>query len=363
MLPRARLRVAVLPFTLRGAPPEAWPAVAEALAAVLPRRGLELVDRVSVVEQLRRGRLRDTSLLTRREMAALAAALGADRLLLGAIYRFDGGETPAVSLSGRLIDPSHLGVEAMTFTVLEGRTLLGPLGTGGPVTRERTLEVAARRFAVALVPTRAGMAALERDDLLKSSLLAPSPAAFMSARLPARGIRSIIVLPFRNNTRHPAAGQAAADLTSWCLLTSSRLALFDAGDATRRLLERGWRTGMPVGRAEVVSLGLDPAADAILMGSVERWEEGAAAERPPEIAFSMRLLDARSGDILWATEHERRGDQARLLYEAGNVRLAEALMARAAFEALEPLLRALAEGATAAAEPHGAPAAGEGEKP
>jgi curli biogenesis system outer membrane secretion channel CsgG len=117
-----------------------------------------------------------------------------------------------------------------------------------------------------------------------------------------------------------------------------------------------------VGRAEVVSLGLDPAADAILMGSVERWEEG-AAERPPEIAFSMRLLDARSGEILWAAEHERRGDQARILYEAGNVRLAEALMARAASEALEPLVKALAEGATTAAQPESAPAAGEGEKP
>jgi hypothetical protein len=336
--------------------------VAEALAAVLPRRGLELVDRAAVVERLRSGRLRDTSLLTRREMAELAAALGADRLLLGAVYRFDGGETPAVSLSGRLIDPSRLGVEAMAFTVVEGRRLLGPLGTGGPVTRERTLAVAARRFAVALVPTRAGLPALERDDLLKNSLFAPAPAAFISPRLPARGVGSVIVLPFRNNTPHPAAGQAAADLTSWSLLASSRITLFDAGDATRRLLERGWRTGMPVGRAEVVSLGLDPAADAILMGSVERWEEG-AAERPPEIAFSMRLLDARSGEILWAAEHERRGDQARILYEAGNVRLAEALMARAASEALEPLVKALAEGATTAAQPESAPAAGEGEKP
>jgi hypothetical protein len=337
-----RLKVAILPFAPRGAPPQAWQRLREALPGALAACGIDPVDAGAVEAALRSRRLRDVSLLERREMADLAAALGAERLLLGSIYRLDEGAAPAVSLSGRLIDPSGLGLEAMAFTVVEGQTLLGPLGAGGPVTLARILEVAARRLAESLCARRRGAPGHGHDDLLRTSVLAPSPLEFVSPRLQGRAVGRVVVLPFRNHSERPGAGQAAADLVSWCLVASSGLSVLDAGDATRHLLQGGWRTGMAVGRAHLASLGIDPAIDAVVMGSVHLWVEGdPAGLRPPEIAVSFRLLDTATGDILWAADHDRRGDQTRTLFEAGNVRLAEALMARAAFEALAPLLDAL----------------------
>jgi TolB-like protein len=306
---------------------------------------MDVVRNVAVERELRLRRLRDTSILSREEVAEMAHALGADRVLLGYVFRYDGARNPAVSLSGRLVDPGGLVIDRMAVTVLEGRSFAGLLGIGGPITLERTLSEAALRFA-ATISGENGYPGGENDHggLLKASLLAPSPIAYLAPEVGGMAIERIVVLPFRNHSRSMGAGQIAADLAAWCLVESSRVRVVDAGDATYRLLQRGWRTGMPVGRAEILSLGMDPGVDAVLMGAVERWEEGLAGAMPPVVSISARLLEVRTGRILWAAEHERLGDETLVVYDVGNVRLVEALAARSSFEALKPLIEALAEG-------------------
>jgi hypothetical protein len=155
----------------------------------------------------------------------------------------------------------------------------------------------------------------------------------------------VVVLPFRNQTARPGAGQTASELVTWCLHAAVPLTLVEAGEASRLLLARGWRTGAPLSEEEVRALGIGLRVDAVLMGTVERWESrGLGGTHPPRVALTLRLLDAADGGILWASEHERRGDETRLFYEAGNVRLVEELAARTAFEALQPLLDAIREG-------------------
>jgi TolB-like protein len=333
--------LAVLPFGARGAPPHAWSGIWPLLHEELRARGYEVAGPDAVDAALKARRLRDTSLLTLEELRGLASALGVERFLLGFTYRYDDGPSAAVSLSARILDPDRLGIERMEVAVVEGRDLLGPMGTGPPATRERAAREAVRRIVAGLGGDGAGGGA-DGGGLARASALAPDPAFYLAARLPGAGIRRVAVLPFRNPSGRSGAGQAAADLVAWRLIRSGLVSVVDAGDAARRLLARGWRTGSPVGRAEVLALGSDLGVDAVVMGSVERWiEADAAGTRPPEVAISARLLDARDGGILWAADHERRGDQTRIVYDVGNVRLAEVLMARAASEALAPLLGAL----------------------
>jgi hypothetical protein len=339
--PGPALRVAVLPFAARGAAPDSWPRLRAPILRAIAAAGFEVVDPDAVDAAMRRGRLRDAALLERFEAAGLAAALGADRLLIGAIERCQEGPAPAVSLAGRLVDPRGLRVAAMAYTVVDDRALLRPLGIGGPVTAAQAADEAARRFAAGLAGGRDGDG--DRGRLRRTSILAPDPAILPSGRLAAAPtVRRLVVLPFRNRTSRPGAGQAAADAAAWNLWRGTDVELVDAGDAARRLLRRGWRTGLPVGREEVLALGRETGVDAVLMGEVDRWEEGPpGAGGAPEVAFSVRLLQASTGAILWAAQHERRGDQTRVVYEAGNVRLPEALVARALHETLRPLFEVL----------------------
>jgi len=337
------LRLAVIPFSPRGASAQAWLRLRPFIDAALEAQGFTVVSGEAVENHMREHRLRDASILTHDEIAGLAAEVKADRVLLGSLYRLEDGKEPRASFSGRLIDPARLDIEAINVTILEGDSLLGPLGMGGPITQDRLLEEASDRFAASLAAGLRGEPALaEIKPLLRGGLFAPDPAAYLVPRINERRIRRIAVLPFRNQTRHLGAGQAAADMFSWCLQASGQVSLLDAGDATRRLLLRGWRTGAPVGRAEVLALGEDPGVDAVLMGDVDRWTvNDSGGSVPPEIAFTVRLLDASSGEILWAAEHERRGDQTSTIYGIGNARLSEALLARSAWEALKPLLESM----------------------
>lgn len=333
--------VAVLPFVSRGTEPETWPRVRDALRRALALRRVTLVPERAVEEELRRMRLRDTSILLHEEMERLAEALGAEKLLAGYVYRVS-EEFMAVTISGRLIDPARRRIEAMVFAAQEGRELEGALGSGKPATLERTLAAAAYSFVDALIESATDPSAGRRPDLLDRSILAPDPSAFFSESLKTLRIEKILVLPFRSRVPHAGAGQAASDLVSWGLVRSEAVSVVEAGDSTRRLLERGWRTGMPVGTEEILSLGLDPGVDAVLMGSVEKWiEQAPRSSRAPEIGLSARLLDARTGRILWAADHERKGDETRVIYEIGNVRLTEELLARASYEMIAPLLNVM----------------------
>jgi TolB-like protein len=340
------LRILILPFAPRGAPQNAWAEIMSPLYAALRRPGVEIVRHVAVERELRERRLRDMSILSHEDLVQVATTVTADKVLLGYIFRLDDGPDPAVSLSGRLIDLDRLAIERLAVTVVEGQTFIGPLGSAGKMTFERTLDEAINRFASALAgESLESFAQDDRERLLKASALAPSPIDYLSPAIAETGIRSLVVLPFRNKTERTGAGQIVADLFQWCLTSSEQVSVYDAGDATHRLLEKGWRTGMPVGRDEILSLGEDPGVDAVLMGSVVQWEDGLpSGGRPPSVSFSARLLDARTGTILWAAEHERKGDETLIVYDIGTERLVEALAARSSFEALEPLMVALAGG-------------------
>lgn len=342
----APLRIAVLPFTPRGAPSGAWEDVRDLLYEELEFHGVEVVRNLAIERELKVRRLREMSILSREDLQSLATLVGADRVLLGYIFRMDDLPDPAVSLSGRLVDPATLRIERMSVTLFEGRSFLGPLGVGGPVTLERTLKEVVHRFAVAILAPAGGRSAGETaGKVLRGSVLAPSPFTYVAPDLEEHGIRKIVVLPFRNNTSAFGAGQIAADLMAWSLAVSGHVELLEPGDTAYRMLQQGWRTGIPVGRPAILSLASEPGVDGVLMGSVETWEEGSLIARtPPAVTISARLLETGGGRILWAAEHDRLGDETRVVYEVGNVRLVEALAARSSFEALAPLTKVLAKG-------------------
>ncbi|HKY34239.1 MAG TPA: hypothetical protein VJV23_17055, partial [Candidatus Polarisedimenticolia bacterium] len=315
-----------------------WPDLRAALDAALPRHGLRPVPHGQVEAWMRDRRVRDASLATHEELADLAGSTGAELILSGDLYTCAAQAPFAAGFSGRLLDPSRPEILAMAMVALEGETLRGPLGSGPAITRERTLREAARRFAELLAPGPEGArrAGLRR---FKASVLAPEPAGWTAASLRGRAPARIVVMPFRQQTRRAGAGQAMADAVTWRLVASGRVGVVSPAGPVRRLLERGWRTGLPVGADELRALRDLTGVDGVLMGTVERWEDGdPSGARPPVVALSARLLDTATGAILWAAWHERRGDQTRIVYEQGNERTAEGLALRAAAELLDPLI-------------------------
>jgi hypothetical protein len=332
------LRVAVLPFTSRGAGAAGWSAVRGPLTAQLQLRGVDLVDADAVEAAVRQRRLRDVSILTTAELRELASALGADRLVLGSLYRFDQGAAPAVSLSARVVAPGDSTIRATAAVALDWSDLVNMLDRGGRPTLDATLHAACARLADRIGLSGQGPLHRERARLLKESTLAPDPIIYMSPQLGPGSLKRVAVLPFRNPAGRPGAGQAAAELSAWSLHASGAVQVVEPGDVTRRLLARGWRIGATLPAEPLRDLGLETGVDGLLIGSVDRWKDGSpSGVESPEIAISMRLLEAATGRILWSAVHERRGDQTRVVFELGAERLAEALLARSAHEVLAPL--------------------------
>ena len=336
------LRVAVLPFTSRGAGAAGWSAVRGPLTAQLQLRGIDLVDAAQVDAAVKERRLRDVSILTNEELRELGAALGADRIMLGSIYRFDQERAPAVSFSARVVAPGDSTIRAIAAVAVDASDLVRVLDLGGQPTVNTTLNVACARLAERL--GLAGALASHRGGtrLLKESSLAPDPVTYLSPQLDRDTLRRVAVLPFRNPAGRPGAGQAAAELAAWSLHASGTLQVVESGDVTRRLLARGWRIGLTIPTEPLRELGIEANVDGLLIGSVDRWKDGSpSGVESPEVSLTMRLLETKTGKILWSAIHERRGDETRTVFDMGTERLAEALLARTAHEALIPLCKRL----------------------
>jgi len=77
------------------------------------------------------------------------------------------------------------------------------------------------------------------------------------------------------------------------------------------------------------ALHADAGADTILTGEVETYEVGGSEFEPrPRVALAMRLLDARTGRILWTGSLERGGWDGQGLLGLGRIRSRGALTAR-----------------------------------
>jgi TolB-like protein len=77
------------------------------------------------------------------------------------------------------------------------------------------------------------------------------------------------------------------------------------------------------------ALHADAGADTILTGEVETYEVGGSESEPrPRVALAMRLLDARTGRILWTGSLERTGWDGQGLLGLGRIRSRGALTVR-----------------------------------
>jgi curli biogenesis system outer membrane secretion channel CsgG len=121
-----------------------------------------------------------------------------------------------------------------------------------------------------------------------------APAADVAA------IRKVAVLPFKGPTE--LIGTSVSDLFVTELLRTARYELVERGQMARVLSETELAlAGLSAARA--VSVGAMMGADGVVIGTVDEY--GAAAARGhayPVVGISARLIDCRTGKIVWSVD-------------------------------------------------------------
>jgi hypothetical protein len=313
---------AVFPTQNREGDVAAGAAVDEALRQELGRLG-PIVDTARTRDALRRLRLRNGERAPTTTLVQLGRDLGAAWLVSATLHDADRRDVPSVTVSARIYSSEDGRLAWAGFrgeSGIDSSTLLG-LGTIGTV--EALAPVVVRRLLESL-PGAIGAEAASRA----------------AAAVPAR-LGTVAVVPFTGSTTFQATQNAdtvTEAVRARLFADGARLvAPNELSEIIRHLQAGRWGGVTAEARGALVD---SAAADTIVTGAVETYDiAGSESEPEPQVAVALRLLDARTGRILWSGSEERTGWDGQRLFRRGRIHSRGALAARIAQDLARRLYR------------------------
>ncbi len=122
-------------------------------------------------------------------------------------------------------------------------------------------------------------------------------------------ISVVAVAPFENLTDFPNAGEAVADIFAAELIALGRYKVIERETTVRLAAETQLPWPSLIDRSYAVELGRKIQADAVVMGIVHefnyRLDKLRQAPREPAVSFTIRMVNVRSGAVIWASSNTR----------------------------------------------------------
>ncbi len=169
-----------------------------------------------------------------------------------------------------------------------------------------------------------------------------SVRGYLKPGLTVSHVSSIAVLPFDNISGHPDADKKIVNLLLTELVRTGLFQMAEMGEVEKSLRSLRIRTTAEIDSSKLQELREQLNVQAIIIGSVDEYDllqEGGRSI--PVVAVSARMLDARTGDILWAVSHTHDGDDWETVFGFGRIVSISQLAQIVVSEMVESLVREL----------------------
>jgi TolB-like protein len=316
-------RVALFPLDNLSGAPAPIERIKLALERTLRGRGLDVVSGDVVEAFLAARRIRYTGAISRDDAKAAGNDLGVDGVLMGAVEL--SGED-RLSMTLRLVsakqDAAILWIDGATKVANDSPGLLGL----GILTDQKAVEdVVLGRLARSLTAYLDGKGP-SAPPCAAGGRFAPK-IEYYSPLVGAGRSHSVVVLPFRNRTGNRNAGQLVGLQFVRQLASARGLAVLEPG-VLRDLLLR-FRIIMEGGVSldDVRNILGALEADLVVTGTVFQYVDSRGGAIP-QINFTAMMLDARNGEVVWASTSYNSGTDAVVFFDFGNLPTAQALGCR-----------------------------------
>ena len=167
----------------------------------------------------------------------------------------------------------------------------------------------------------------------------PGPCTYIGTRYDRAEIRKVAVFPFYNNTEVSEASRIVTGAFIANLVEQGKFKVEFPGSVRRFLVSERIivRTGIDLDTINLMGKRL--GVDAVVLGRVEEYV-GSSEEKKnviPLVSISSRLVDIRTGEILFMAQHRRTGEDYRLFLDFGEIRSAGALAKRVVAEIIDEM--------------------------
>lgn len=135
---------------------------------------------------------------------------------------------------------------------------------------------------------------------------------------------SIAILPFDNLSDDQGAGKTMENLILVEFLKNSPARVIDPGEVMAALVEERIRLATSIPRKTLKALGQRLDVTHFILGIVheytmQRMSGSGGSGEVPIVSLTLRILDAQSGDIVWATSAARRGNDSETVFGIGRI--------------------------------------------
>lgn len=132
------------------------------------------------------------------------------------------------------------------------------------------------------------------------------------------------ILSFDNLSKTQGAGKSMENMMLTEFLKSSPIRIIDPGEVGAALSEERVRLATSIPRETVRSLGKKLGVDLFMVGVVHEYEmqlaSGAGGSgQTPVIAVTLRIIDAGTGEIVWAINAARSGNDNETVFGIGKI--------------------------------------------
>ncbi|MBI4682024.1 MAG: hypothetical protein HY757_02855 [Nitrospirae bacterium] len=289
-----RNRVALLPFDNLTEDKTALRHVMPFLIGRLEERGLEVVDEDNLNSLLCKERVRETGYVSKEIARKIREEFGAETVLAGAIISFSTQETPKFGILARLIDSNDGRILWADFASATGDDFITILGLGKLQT------------VFSLIPRVTDM--LFADFKIEGLQKKAEPSY------------KIAVMPFLNNSDRKNAGIIAMYMFIIELLKNQKFEPIEYGNIRDIIVSLRIRNKGELNFNNINALSEPLSANGILVGIVDSYENGLDNASAPRVAITARLLDGRTGKILWYNSHELSGEENIVILDWGRIR-------------------------------------------
>lgn len=143
------------------------------------------------------------------------------------------------------------------------------------------------------------------------------------------------ILPFENLSKAPGAARTLEGMVLVELLRQAPVAIVDPGEVSAALSKERVRIATSMSREALAAVARDLGVDLVMMGTLHDYDMQmgtgvGGSSQIPVLAATLRAVDARSGEIVWAANAARRGTDKETVFGIGRVHSLNTLAEEAA---------------------------------
>jgi TolB-like protein len=151
-------------------------------------------------------------------------------------------------------------------------------------------------------------------------------------------IKRVAILPFHNISGKTNAGDLVTNIFVTEIFRAGLFQVEEPGNVSQFMIQEKLNVIGEIGVEWLKTMHRRFGVDAVIVGTVEEFDDGTSSDTAvPLVSVTIRMIDAKTGNIIWSAQNKRKGDEYIIAFDFGLVRSVNTLSRKVISEMIHTL--------------------------